>query len=376
MRLKVLNCEKIEDGKYRVEIEYMEEGERFYPDGKGGQIGDLGKIGEAEVIIAQEKSLILDRELAQGDYLYEIDDKRRRDAQENHSGEHLFSALAFLKYGWRTVGFKMSEKYCTLDFDRNDMTLEMIDDLEREVNRKIYEAHELKEEICDIETANKIMGERKDVASKITGDIRVISTFPEDFNACAGLHVRNTKDIKMFKILSWEKIKSTCMRFYFISGERCFQDYKEKHEVVKELNQKFSTQIGELIPMINKQGEEKKELEKKMRVLSLKYAELLLEKILEKSDKVNILQEENNICEGVKKLFLEKKLENKIFIGADEEMIIVASFNLDMQILLKNVQKKTEVKGGGSKNSVVIKFQKGRKNEILEKISEEILNLI
>ncbi|MGL5577543.1 MAG: alanyl-tRNA editing protein, partial [Fusobacteriaceae bacterium] len=73
MRLQVLNCEKIENGKYRTEIQYLEGSERFYPDGKGGQIGDLGRVGEAEILVAQEKNLILDRELVPGEYSYQID---------------------------------------------------------------------------------------------------------------------------------------------------------------------------------------------------------------------------------------------------------------------------------------------------------------
>ncbi|MGL5542711.1 MAG: hypothetical protein ACRDB2_05215, partial [Fusobacteriaceae bacterium] len=161
----------------------------------------------------------------------------------------------------------------------------------------------------------------------------------------------------------------------FISGDRCFKDYSEKHEIIKELNQKFSSQTSELVTLVNKQSEEKKELEKKLRAMSLKYGELLLDKILESSEKVTVLEEESNLCETVKKLFLEKKLENKIFIGADEELMILASTDRDMQTLLKNVQKKIELKGGGSRNSVVIKFQKGRKNEVLNKVLEEIMNL-
>lgn len=131
--LRVLNCTKIENGKYRIEIEYLSGGEEFYPDGKGGQIGDLGKIGDAQVLLTQKDSLIIDRELEVGEYSYEFDMERRRDARENHSGEHLFSALAFLKYGWRTMGYKMSENYSTLDFDRNDMTVDMILELEKEI---------------------------------------------------------------------------------------------------------------------------------------------------------------------------------------------------------------------------------------------------
>lgn len=246
-------------------------------------------------------------------------------------------------------------------------------------NRKIHEGHDLKEEICDIEKANTLMGERKDVATKITGDIRIVSTFPEDFNACAGLHVENTKDIKMFKILSWEKVKSSCMRFYFIAGDRCFKDYSEKHEIIMKLNQKFSSQTGEIIVMAEKQSEEKKELEKKMRNLSLKYGELLLDKILkiseESSNSIIELEEEGPICEIVKKLFLEKKLENRVLIGSSEETILLASDNIDMQQIFKNIQKKIEIKGGGSKNSILLKFERNSKNEVLKITLEEIESL-
>ncbi|MGL6100076.1 MAG: hypothetical protein ACRC0G_10680, partial [Fusobacteriaceae bacterium] len=181
-------------------------------------------------------------------------------------------------------------------------------------------------------------------------------------------------DIKMFKILYWEKIKSSCMRFYFISGDRCFQDYREKHEIIKLLNQKFSSKTEELLKMVDKQIEEKREMEKKMRALTLKNSELILEKLVSTSNEILLLEDENSTCEIVKKLFLEKKLKNRIFVGLDEDLIILASDTRDMQIFFKSLQKKLDLKGGGGRNSVVIRFKKSIKEEILDKLLKEITN--
>ena len=50
MRVLVKKCEKIKDG-YILELE---PNGAFYIDGKGGQLGDRGSIGEAKVIEVKE----------------------------------------------------------------------------------------------------------------------------------------------------------------------------------------------------------------------------------------------------------------------------------------------------------------------------------
>lgn len=382
MRIKVLSCEKEKTGGYRVGIEYLEKGMRLYPDGKGGQIGDLGTLGDGKITLSQENYLIIDRELPLGEYGCEIDWDRRMDAMENHSGEHLFSALAYLKYGWRTVGFRMSEKYCTLDFDTLEVDEVKVKELELAVNEKIREGHYLCENIYDLERAKEIMGERKEIADKIKGDIRIVSTFPEDFNACAGLHVENTKDVRMFKILSYERVKSTCTRFYFLSGERVYNDYSEKHGIISKLTKLYSCQTDEIVAMSERQLEDKKNLEKKLRTMAGKYGELVSSEIIERPHKtvlntvgddimISLIQDENAVCEAVKKSFQERKLNNHILIAISEIGMNFISESIDMQQLIKFIQSKMTVKGGGNSRSVIIKTDASLE-EIL-KIAEEYL---
>ena len=84
MRLKVTNCRK-EKENYNITVEYLDENPiKFYTDGKGGQLGDRGTIGEAKVLEVLAEEIVIDRELNQEEYDYTIDFNRREDSCTTH----------------------------------------------------------------------------------------------------------------------------------------------------------------------------------------------------------------------------------------------------------------------------------------------------
>ena len=82
----------------------------FYVDGKGGQLGDRGRIFDANIIEVKENIVVLDKELEDGEYTYFIDEKRREDIRQQHTAQHIFSAEAYNNFGLNTVGFRMAEE--------------------------------------------------------------------------------------------------------------------------------------------------------------------------------------------------------------------------------------------------------------------------
>ena len=88
--VEVLNCNKIKNG-YEIELKENV----FYPDGKGGQLGDRGYIGESKILEVKESKVIVDRELSLGEYEYSIDENRRRDIAQQHTAQHLFSSIEY-----------------------------------------------------------------------------------------------------------------------------------------------------------------------------------------------------------------------------------------------------------------------------------------
>ena len=133
----------------------------------------------------------------------------------------------------------------------------------------------------------KIEGLRKAIKDKVTGDVRFVEIPEIDLGACAGFHVENTKDIKLFKILSHEKIKGNYTRFFFIAGDRAIKDYAFKHELSKVLCHIFSCKDYEILTMLNKSLEEKKKTETEMKMIASEFAELLGEKLMREAEEIN-----------------------------------------------------------------------------------------
>ena len=101
---KVLSCEQIEEG-YAVILDKT----LFFPE-EGGQTPDKGDIDGIEVLDVQIKDNIITHTTAQplevGKMVQgKIDWQHRFYNMQQHSGEHLFSGLAYRKYGYKNVGF-------------------------------------------------------------------------------------------------------------------------------------------------------------------------------------------------------------------------------------------------------------------------------
>ena len=168
MKVEILNCEKIKEGYI---IKLNDGNGPFYIDGKGGQLGDRGTLGESNVLEVKDGSIITDKEVPLGEQEYTIDMERRKDIACQHTAQHLFSALAYNDYQLNTVGFRMAEEYTTVDLDSNTISEETITELENKANEIIRKAIELKIYTLNHEEALKIEGLRKAIKDKVTGDV-------------------------------------------------------------------------------------------------------------------------------------------------------------------------------------------------------------
>lgn len=374
MKLKVMNCVP-KDNFYEIEVDYLN-GESLYPEGKGGQLGDLGYVDSSRIIKVSDNKILVESPLIEGEYSYVRDEKRRMDAMENHTGEHIFSAVAFLNLGWRTVGFRMAEEYCTLDFDVNLDLIQhdTVSTIESWVNDFICEGHPVVETILNYEEAAKILGERKGIPEKVTGPIRILSTIPGDYNPCGGLHTSNTKDVKLFKILSYERVKSTYTRFYFVCGRKAIEDYSFKHNLINTLSTIYSSQPQTLLDMVNKNLDDKKNLEKDKKELEEKYAKLFFINILqsplkrlEKDDlsgEFFFLEESQEINAFIKKEFSQQEKHFLLLSKCNDTFSLSSNF-LDCNSIFQKIKSVLDLKGGGNAHNINFKFQ-GNISKLLE----------
>lgn len=339
----------------------------FYIDGKGGQLGDLGKLGNVNILkVLNEKEIEISEEISLGKHSCEISLKRKQDIAEQHSAQHLFSALAFKK-NLNTVGFRMAEEYTTVDLDK-ELSLEELNILEKEVNEYIGRGLEIKEYFLTRKEIEK-SDFRKNINPKIKeNNIRIIEIAEIDKIACAGYHVKSTKDLKVFKIISFEKIKGNFTRIYFLCGTRAIKDYFFKNEVIKKLTTIYSCKNNEIMNFTKKNLELKKELETKNRELSLKYVSLLKNNL--KNEIIFLKGFEYLIVKENKAIILElSKVYNKniVFIGLWEDGGLITSKIINCNDILSKLKEKFNLKGGGK--SEIVNF-KGTisKDEIIKSL--------
>ena len=367
MFIGIKSCEKYNDN-YAVEVEYIDLfSTRIYPDGKGGQLGDRGHINNIKILEVKEDKVIIADELKKGEYEYSLDTERRNDIAVQHTAEHLFSGIALKDYNLNNVGFRMGEEVSTIDLDSDTISDKMVKELSDKVNEAISKGAKVLGTTVMKHEIETVSGLRKKISPKITDEyIRLVKIEGYDLCACAGFHVGDIKDLKVFKILSHERIKGKYTRFTFIAGERALKDYEKKSEIIKSLNHKFSCRDNEILEKLENYQKEHEELKKSYNQLLQKYALTLKEDILKNAVKINshkivFYHGDKELINELKKVFAEEKIT---FAGFYEDSVLIASEDINCSALIKEIIKAdSSVKGGGG----------AKQGNIKGNISEEII---
>ena len=375
MFIGIKNCEKYNDN-YAVEVEYIDLfSTRIYPDGKGGQLGDRGHINNIKILEVKEDKVIIADELEKGEYEYSLDTERRNDIAVQHTAEHLFSGIALKDYNLNNVGFRMGEEVSTIDLDSDTISDEMVKELSDKVNEAISKGAKVLGTTVMRHEIETVEGLRKKISPKITDEyIRLVKIEGYDLCACAGFHVGDIKDLKVFKILSHERIKGKYTRFTFIAGQRALKDYEKKSEIIKSLNHKFSCRDNEVLEKFENYQKEHEELKKSYNQLLQKYALSLKENILKNAVEINshkiiFYHGDRELINELKKVFAEEKIT---FAGFYEDSVLIASEDINCSALIKEIIKAdNSVKGGGGAKQGNIKGNISK--EIIIKSFQNIL---
>ena len=127
---------------------------------------------------------------------------RRFDHMQQHTGQHLLSAVFEDLFGYKTVSVHFGPDYSTLDLDTELLTHQQIVKAEQRANAFVGEARPV---TVAFEDAQSAAGLRK--ASDREGTLRIVSIDAVDRSACGGTHVRTTAEIGAVLLRSSEKIR-------------------------------------------------------------------------------------------------------------------------------------------------------------------------
>ena len=254
----VLSCEPAKEG-----FDVIVDRTVFFPN-KGGQPCDTGVLGGVKVVDVRESGdeLILRTEgpLPVGETVTgHIDEKRRLDIMEQHTGEHVLSWCAYKLFDAVNVGFHCALTYATLDLDK-PLTSEQVTEMEDMANGLVRRNLPVTATIYDSEEDLAGVPLRKH-AEGLIAPIRVVSIEDADSCTCCAPHVHSTGEIGAIKIVSAVAYKGG-MRMTFFCGGRAMKQFQKLQTAVDAIARKFSTAGDEVLSAVEKQEAELKAVKK------------------------------------------------------------------------------------------------------------------
>ncbi len=193
----------------------------------------------------------------------QLDWERRFDHMQQHSGQHLLSAVCLELLGARTESFHLGQEYATIDVNCSNVTSAQLSAIEQEVNRQIYSNRSIKSYFVTDEQLKDIPLVKM---PKVTENIRIVEIEGIEYNACGGTHVAQTGEIGIIKCLKWEKQKGMA-RIHFKCGARALQDFNESVRILDVLSAKFNTGRKDILTRFEKWEQEHKQLKAQMELL-------------------------------------------------------------------------------------------------------------
>jgi alanyl-tRNA synthetase len=149
-----------------------------------------------------------------------IDWSRRLDHIQQHSGQHLLSAVFARELGAQTVSFHLGETASTIDLSTGPIAHHSLERIERIANEIIAEDRVVTIRAVDRREAETLLvnGHLRKLPER-EGSIRLIEIADYDLNACGGTHVRSTGQIGGLLLRSVERV-SRGVRIEFVCGLR------------------------------------------------------------------------------------------------------------------------------------------------------------
>ena len=191
----------------------------FYPT-SGGQPNDLGKIGDANVLDVRDEGdeilHLVDRKPSDPDVFCCIHWPRRFDHMQQHTGQHLLSAMFQERFGLPTVSFHLGSELSTIDLRGPEPAEEILEGAERAANQIIFEDRPVNVRYGTADQLSKL-GVRKEVERE--GLLRAIEIESADLQPCGGTHVKRTGQIGLVLVRRCTKVRQD-WRVEFVCGGR------------------------------------------------------------------------------------------------------------------------------------------------------------
>ena len=369
----------------------------------GGQVGDSGVIEnenmKAEVLttfkvnqLFVHRSKLINGEITIGEKVHaKIDVPRREEIRLHHTSAHLLQAALIKVLGDEVhqAGSQVEENRMRFDFTfSRAMTPEELFKVEEILNNWVAKGLKVSTEVMDIEKA-KLTGATALFGEKYDDEVRVVSIGNETCISkefCAGTHARNTRDLRLVKIVSEGAISAGTRRIELVVARSAFEFMNAKVKEMDKLSLMFKTHYDEILDRVEKLLDENKELQKELTRAKEENARNKFSSFISRAQdiaggKLFISKIEDFDSDAIKAGIdvLANKLGESIIVLANSKMVIAkvsdgfVKNGVNAGKIVGEIARATGANGGGRPNFAQGGVKDASKlDEILAKFDEEL----
>jgi alanyl-tRNA synthetase len=217
----------------------------FYPT-SGGQPHDTGTIAGQRVVDVVDEGARIAHLLADPassalepgrEVEGRIDWARRFDQMQQHTGQHLLSAVTLARYGWRTVSVHFGEESATLDFEVDRIPGGGLAEIEAAANAEVTANRPIR---VSFEEAATVTDLRR--PSRRSGTLRIVTIDGLDRSACGGTHLAATGEIGAILLRKLDQVRGA-VRLEFVCGGRAVRRSRADFDALSRIAGSLSASL-------------------------------------------------------------------------------------------------------------------------------------
>lgn len=250
----VTSCER-EGDRFKVTLDRT----AFYPS-SGGQPHDLGSLSGVpvtDVLDASDHQTIVhytSAELPPGPVRGTIDWNRRLDHMQQHTAQHLLSAVFLERFQFPTISFHLGKELSTIDLGVPLVTAAQLAEAESRANVLVFEDRVVAVRFGTAEELSAA-GVRKAVDRE--GILRAVEIEGVDLQPCGGTHLASTGQVGLLVLRGLERRKDG-WRVSFAAGSRALACARADFQALGKASELLSCGRDEVPGVLAKTLEERR----------------------------------------------------------------------------------------------------------------------
>ena len=224
----------------------------FYP-GTGGLPADQGWLNRApviDIIVREDGEIlhVLSEEIWEDQVQAQIKWPRRLDAMRQHTAGHLLAHALTQVSGAATLGITVTEQAAWLELGRPDVSSAQVEQAESAANEIVWGNRAVRIASVDAAQAGKI---GLAVPAGAEWPLQVVSVEGTGVMACQGVHVAQTGEMGLVKVLGCEA-RGERLRVQFACGSRALAEFRQAEQTLALVATNLGVAAANVAPVVTR----------------------------------------------------------------------------------------------------------------------------